>query len=69
MHTLTTARGTTFHYNSDLSGDVIIVSPGYMDTTVPAICLLEFVADYVRGEKIAALEQATTRQILLPTQG
>ncbi len=57
---LTTA---TFNYNSDLSGNVTITTrEGRID--VPGCELVAFVAEYVRGQRINALESATTRELL-----
>ena len=55
--------GTHFHSNSDLSGDVIISENG-VQYRVPGRDLLAFVANYVRDERIAALEHASDEEIL-----
>lgn len=54
---------TTFHYNSDLSGAVEIVCGGER-MRVPGHALIEFIANYVRNERIAELEQQSPRSIL-----
>lgn len=61
MHTRTIntddATGVTFLYNSDLSGDVEIRVNDGRPFKVPGDALLQFVAGYVNGRKIATLEQ------------
>lgn len=55
----------TFLHNSDLSGTVEIVnSSGTRFKIGPARVLLEFVAEYVRAQKIAAVEQTSTEELL-----
>ena len=52
---------TRFNYNSDLSGEVRIVSQGaggHEDVQIPGEALLAFVAHYVRNRRISALEDA-----------
>lgn len=63
MHTLNAPKGTRFHYNSDLSGNVIVMTPEG-EFHVPGDDLLAFVADYVREERIARLEQASAAELL-----
>ena len=59
-------NGTIINYNSDLSGQVRIVSA--YDTgkelEVSGEDLLEFVAEYVRNKKIASIEQMDTEELL-----
>lgn len=71
MHTFRSTNGTLFRFNSDLSGAVELVLPqsGSITTSVSGQTLLEFVADAVRRQRIAALEQATTEELLgLPSR-
>ena len=72
MHTLITGRGeanlTVFNYNSDLSGDVII-QHGSKKIALPAAHLLEFVAEFVRREKISRMEVASDMQVLMGDAG
>jgi hypothetical protein len=62
MHTF--VRGeTVFNYNADLSGKVRIkVSDG--EILVPGEDLLEFIAQYVRSQKIALIEKQSGREVL-----
>lgn len=62
MHTYK-AQNTTFVHDSDLSGDVII-RRGNNEIEVPGEDLLSFVAEYVRSERVGALESASHREIL-----
>ena len=55
----------TFNYNSDLSGDVIISTAlRHNELHVPGTALLAFVANYVRRQRIGALEDASENEIL-----
>lgn len=54
---------TAFTFNSDLSGDVGI-RKGKNRISIPGSVLIDFVAEYVRNEKISALEQASTSELL-----
>src|SRR3989338_8314064 len=56
-------------HNSDLSGLVIItcvdsVGEKAGEIKVPGEALVEFVAEYVRGVRISALEQVSTAEVL-----
>jgi len=64
---------TNFIYNGDLSGDVEIIVPNYRvdeDTfgntvcKIPGIVLLDFVASWVRNQKIGILEEQSTSELL-----
>jgi hypothetical protein len=59
----TSADYTFFNFNSDLSGDVTI-QRGDSTIEVPGDHLMQFIANYIRRQKIEALEQADDRQIL-----
>ena len=71
MHSHDT-KNATFLYNGDFSGDVIIIQEsdvirkpdGLVETHVRAKDLLSLVAQYVRLEKITALENASDEEIL-----
>jgi hypothetical protein len=62
----TAEGGTRFMFNGDMSGDVTIYrnENDVLDFMVPGKDLIEFIADYVRREKITELENATIAQIL-----
>lgn len=80
MHTYTCKNGTTFHYNSDLSGEVKITRRAGCPVTctkrkLPEITfdhdleingddILEFVAAHVQRERISRLEELSTSEIL-----
>jgi hypothetical protein len=64
MHTFKAEGGTSFHHNSDLSGEVIIIQESGKEISVPGQDILEFVAQYVTNELVAEIEQMTTEEIL-----
>ena len=80
MHTFNGKHGTTIHYNSDLSGEVIITRKSghgkdFRGNPLPEITfdddirvdgrdLITFVADYVRLQRITELEQMSDEAIL-----
>ncbi len=53
---------TQFHYNSDMSGEVIIMVNN-QEIRVEGNDLVEFVLDRLRDEKIGQLEQMDERQL------
>ena len=53
---------TQFHYNSDMSGEVIIMVDD-QEIRVEGDDLIEFVLDRLRDEKIGQLEQMDERQL------
>ena len=53
-----------FNFYSDLSGDVLITKCGGETMTVPGSVLKEVVAEYVRAERIARLEQMGADELL-----
>ena len=63
MHT-TKIDDYHFHHNSDLSGSVTIVLPFGSTFMIPGRVLVEFVAEFIRLEQIAAIEQMTTSQLI-----
>ena len=66
MHhfTASTDDGQTFfNFNSDMSGDVRIIHKGN-ELSVPGAHLIEFIANYVRRERVAAIEDMSDRQVL-----
>lgn len=74
MHTHHSTNGTTFNYNSDLSGEVIVTVDYHqiigsggpkMHVHIPAEDLLEFVAySYVLSKRVEELEGMDYRQLL-----
>lgn len=72
MHTLNYGDHG-FHFNSDLSGNLTITKPikiddGKFNTTeivsLPLIEVIEFVAELMRRNKIAEIEQMEAHEIL-----
>lgn len=64
MHTYE-SNGYLFHYNSDMSGDVIIVNKdNEEELEVNGEAMLNFVANHIKNEKISRLENITTKEIL-----
>lgn len=58
---------TTFHYHSDLRGNVHMVyqgSGGREDASIPGAALLAFVASYVRSRRINEMEHGSDAEIL-----
>lgn len=68
MNLLRTYEGSSciIHYNSDLSGDVEIVTGihGESSISVSGKDLLDFVANFVRDEQMSILENSSTEDIL-----
>lgn len=64
MHTFE-GRSCIIHFNSDISGDIHIVEKDSdKEIKVEGQDILDFVANYVRSEKISKLEQIGTDDIL-----
>ena len=64
MHTFN-GKKSAIHFNSDMSGECIIFNKETeQEVKVPCEDILEFVADYVRSQKISKLEQMETKDIL-----
>jgi len=67
MHTFTPCGSNVdqvlIHHNGDYSGDVIVRTEKG-EVTLPAWVLIEFVAEYVRGRKISAVEDMSVDQLL-----
>lgn len=57
MHTSRGLNGAVFHYNSDMSGDVLVVV-GDQKLSVPASDLVEFVLDWIARERITDIENS-----------
>lgn len=63
MHTFD-GRNTRIHFNSDMSGDCeIIEKESGNSVKVPCGDIFDFIADYVRGQKIGDLEQMSSKDI------
>jgi len=66
MHTFKGSQRTVFHYNSDMSGNVTVIDKN--DTNkefeIPALDILEFVAEFVRNQHIAKFEQMDVHELL-----
>ena len=65
MHSLE-SNGWIAHFNGDFSGDVELRAPGTPTqvTSVPFTVLQEIVAEKVRRDRIAALEEASPDELL-----
>lgn len=64
MHTFD-GKSCRIHYNSDMSGEVHICDKATdKELKVEAQDILDFVAEYVRTERIGILEQMSTDSIL-----
>ena len=65
MHTFEYGADTIIHYNSDFSGNAIIVNK-YEKKSVEISCeaLVAFVADHIRKSKISVIENMTDEEIL-----
>lgn len=64
MHTFE-GNSCRIHFNSDMSGDIHICDKGSnREITVDGQDILDFVANYVRRERISKLEQMETKDIL-----
>jgi len=65
MHTFKGIENSTFIYNLDFSGDVIIEDDDSGRVTIKGNAILEFVAlCYIRNKKIEQLEQANYKELL-----
>lgn len=63
MHTFD-GNKIRIHYNSDMSGDCIIFNKeDGQEIRVPCEDILDFVANYVRNQKISKLEQMETKDV------
>lgn len=64
MHTFN-GKKTRIHYNSDMSGNIIIQNKDYdLELSVLGEDIIDFVAEYVRSQKIGKLEQMDSKEIL-----
>lgn len=64
MHTFNGSKAR-IHFNSDMNGDCeIIEKESGTSIKIPCEDILDFVADYVRSQRIGMLEQMSTENIL-----
>lgn len=64
MHTFT-GNKILIHYNSDMSGDCFILDKKTKQKMeIPCEDILDFVADFIRNQRIDKLEQMETKDIL-----
>lgn len=64
MHTYE-IDGVLFHYNSDMSGNVLIVNKNSKEELeVNGEAILSFIANYIRDRKVSRLDNMTTKEIL-----
>ena len=64
MHTFE-GKSCRIHYNSDMSGEVHNCDKNSdKELVIDAQDILDFVADYVRSQRIGTLEQMSTENIL-----
>ena len=64
IHTFN-GKKTRIHYNSDMSGNIIIQHKYYeLELSILGEDILDFVAEYVRSQKISKLEQMDSKEIL-----
>lgn len=64
MLTHKSSGGTTFHYSSDLSGTLIIVSPEGEEFHTNHYDVFEFVAERVREARVNRIEDAHWKSVL-----
>lgn len=64
MHTFK-GKKSIIHYNSDMSGDCVIFNKE-TEQNIEVSCddILDFVAKYVKSQKISKLEQMDSKEIL-----
>ena len=63
MHLFQGEKDTNFHYNSDLSGDVIIISGGE-EITIAGSDILGLIAEFIREQEIEKIEQMTVNELI-----
>lgn len=63
MHSFQGPDGTSFSFNSDLSGLVVIHTCNHV-LEVSGTDLLHFIAEYVRSERIGAVSDASVDEVL-----
>ena len=73
MHTIKGNSFTTFHFNGDFSGDVIIKrfegEPNEEEIRLPIVALDALFAERIRRAKIDELESMTDRELVMSAIG
>ena len=64
MHTFVGKNRTRIHYNSDMSGECIICNKNEESVEVSCEDIIDFIAEYIRGQKIRELEQMDSKDVL-----
>ena len=64
MHAFVGKNKTKIHFNSDMSGECIIHNENGNNIKISCEDIIDFVAEYVRMEKISRLEQMSSEEIL-----
>ena len=64
MHAFVGKNKTRIHFNSDMSGECIIYNENGNNIKISCEDIIDFVAEYVRMEKISRLEQMSSEEIL-----
>lgn len=54
----------TIHFDADMSGEVHIIDQNNNEAKVSGNDILDFVAEYIRREKISNIERMSTKEIL-----
>lgn len=57
-------KSCIIHYDSDFHGDAIICVGDLPEIRIDVEDLLSFAAEYIRGKKISAIENATVEELL-----
>jgi len=66
MHNYKGSNGTNFNFNSDFSGEVIIITKEGKQFEIPGKDILEFVAySYIMPNKISKIEDMEYKELLI----
>lgn len=52
------------HYNSDLSGEVIIISENEDTVAIHGEDMLDFIAEFIRQKKLSKIEEMSNDELL-----
>ncbi len=63
MHTYKSIYGTIFNYNSDFSGNIEITC-GLQKCSIPAVDMLDCVAEYIKTIRISEIESMSYKEVL-----